>query len=238
MTGGLSQLIPFIRLLRAGDSFLMYPSGTRTRTGLFVEYRDAFREPGAVSLFLAQAQRRRPDVKVAAALMTRTYNPVKDMSAIVFCEPHYLPPGADRAAQREFDARLVRVMAEQVEINVPHVISALCYSRCLRRGGDIVSPSVLFAAAKTVFSALEGRRVDPAAETELEEELDKTLAFLAKKGALTRHRGRVRLNRNAILASPSHDLHYMVKNPVKHFVNQILHLPDVTRIIQNVAQEM
>ncbi|HIJ64881.1 MAG TPA: hypothetical protein HPP77_02940, partial [Candidatus Hydrogenedentes bacterium] len=101
---GLSQIIPFIKVLCEEDSFLMYPSGTRSRSGLFVEYRDGFEEPGAVSLFVAQAQRRRPDLEVAVVPMTRTYNPVTGKSALIFCAPQSLPHGADRTAQRAFDA--------------------------------------------------------------------------------------------------------------------------------------
>jgi len=66
----IGQLRPFINVLRNGESFIMYPGRTRSRSGVIFEYRDDVQEPGSAAFFLAQARRGHDDLDVAVVPLT------------------------------------------------------------------------------------------------------------------------------------------------------------------------
>ena len=103
----LSQVKPFLQILETPGSFLMFPAGTRSRSGLLMEYRPGREDPGGASFFIAHAQRRHPERRVAAVPVCRTYNPVSRQTTVVFGAPAYLKIPADRDALRRFDHELV-----------------------------------------------------------------------------------------------------------------------------------
>ena len=231
----ISQMKPFFRVLKEGKCFIMYPTGTRSRTGAFMEYRDEVEEPGGVGFFVAHAQRTNPDVAVPAVPLGRTYNPVNKHDALAFGKPLYLPQNAGREEQRDFDLRLAVAMAQEVELNVAHLTSALLYLRCLHRIDGPVTVGELENAIREVVEGLEGRHVDPAARSDLPRELKRTLRFLEKGGMLQRTGDSVLPNAQAILSAPEPDSRYKKTNPVKHLTNQIIHLGDVCAALEGVV---
>ncbi|HNR34838.1 MAG TPA: hypothetical protein PKO36_06640 [Candidatus Hydrogenedentes bacterium] len=226
------QLKPFVDLLRQSHAFLIYPGRSRSRSGLFVEYRDWINSPGATSFFLAQAQEGYPEARVAAVPVARTFNPVKKTCALVFGAPLFLPPGADRAAQREFDYRLVVAMSDLVEVNVAQILAAYVYLHSLHGFSDEMETEVLKECLRAIFGRITRRYVDPAAYADLENEIRRTLRFLARHGVVRLRAGRVHLNREAILSVPRTIGDYRKRNPVKYLANQILHMSDVVRAVE------
>lgn len=226
------QLKPFVDLLRASHAFLIYPGRSRSRSGLFVEYRDWINSPGATSFFLAQAQESCPETKVGAIPVARTFNPIKNGCSLVFGAPLYLPPGTDRAAQREFDYRLVVAMSDLVEVNAGQILSAYLYLHCLHGLPDTLDIAVLVQRIRSVLDGVTRRHVDPAAYADLEGEIRRALHFLRKRGLLRVGPRRVRLNRDAVLSVPKSISEYSKRNPLKYLANQILHMPDVVRAIE------
>ena len=231
----LTQLKPFISLLREHGAFIMYPGRSRSRTGVFIEYRDGIDEPGGVTFLIAQAQRNRPDLKVPAVPMARTQNLVTKKSVIIFGEPIYLPHDADRAAQRALDFRLIELMGDLVEINVAHVVAGIVYLHALHGCSKPIQIETLGRAVENALARMPDRRIDPAARTRRSAELDATLTYFEHCEMLTRDSGGVLPNGTAVLAAPPHDTTYGKQNPVKYIVNQILHLPDVTAAIEEQA---
>lgn len=226
------QLKPFVELLRESESFLIYPGRSRSRSGLFVEYREWIHSPGATSFFLAQAQEGCPEIQVAAVPVARTFNPVNGKCALAFGAPLSLPPGADRSAQREFDYRLIVAMSDLVEVNTAQVLSTYLYLRCLHGLPDTLDVEILIGHVRRVFGKVSRRHVDPSAYNHLSEDVWQTLRFLRKRGLLHLKRKRVCLNRNAVLAVPSSIAEYRKRNPLKYLANQILHMSDVIRSIE------
>lgn len=231
----LSQLKPFLKLLQEGGSFVIYPGRTRTRTGTFVEYRDAIDEPGATSFLIAQAQRRDPSLRVPIVPMAQTFHPLTKGSAVVFGPPLYLPRGADRRRQRELDFHLMTAMAELVEINVPQVLSALVLLRCMHGLTGTIERAALQDDVASVLAGIRNRHVDPAAQGDLEGLVARILAFLRQKGMVETPGRGVALNVAKILDAPPHDMAYKQKNPIKYLANQILHLPDVVAAIEQAV---
>lgn len=233
----LSQLKPFIEVLRSGESFIMYPGRTRSRSGLLVEYREGIDEPGAVSFFLVQAQRGQPDRRVACVPVVRTHNPVARQTAVAFGEPLYLAPDADRAAQRAFDFDLMTRLGDLVEINVPQVVSVLLYLHALHRRSAALAVTVLASDVKAVLDSLEGRLIDPAARTHLRRCLEQTLRWLAARGMIEWRKPSVTVVPEAVLAAPPLDSEYREKNPVKYLANQVLHMTDLVAAAERVYWE-
>jgi hypothetical protein len=229
----LSQLKPFIKVLRDRDSILIYPTRTRTRTGAIVEYPEGHEEPGGVSFFLVQAQRGQEGLRIPVSPITRTDNPVNDTVTLVFGEQLFLEPDASREAQREFDYNLLPRIAENVVVNVPLVVAPLLYLRCLHGLPAELDAADLSRDVKRVFDALEGRLLER--PDDLDGEVLQTLQWLAERKALTLTGTRAALNREQILSAPPHDRDYKRANPVKYLANQILHLADLIAAIEEVV---
>jgi 1-acyl-sn-glycerol-3-phosphate acyltransferase len=232
----LSQLRPFFRILEEEESFIMYPGRTRSRSGLFTEYRGGLDEPGAVSFFLQHVQRRKPEPPVAVVPLTRTYNPATRRSTVVVGEPQYLPAGAGREAQREFDFNLMKVLGDRVEVNAAHTVAALAYLRCLHAHPSEVPAAWFEDGTRRVLEAVRANRcVDPDSLNDAAGQVRRVLRWLAKSGMLERRGASVVLNREAILYAPAPDRDYRRRNPVKYLTNQILHLPDVVAALEEAA---
>lgn len=231
----LSQLKPFLRLLKEDGGFVMYPGYSRSCSGVFMEYRGAIKEPGGVSFFVASAQRSRPDVRVAAVPVIRSYNPVSKRSAVVFGRALYLDTNADRAAQRAFDCDLVWEMSQYLEVNVPQALSAILYLRCLHGRPNPVSVAELRETASQFFQGCTHPYIDPEAKRDIGGAVLRTLDYHQKRGMLHREHDQVTLDREAILSVPDLTPKYRHLNSVKYLLNQILHLQDVTARLHEVA---
>ncbi len=233
-----SQLRPFLGLLREGKCFMMYPGRTRSRSGLFMEYREGIDEPGSVAFFLALVGRGQDAVQVPAVPATRTYNPVTRRSTLVFGKPLYADPGAKRAEQRLLDFRLYEAMSDLVEMTVPHLVSALLYVRCLHHLPQTLEVRALEAAVAQVLEAVQHRPIEPEALANLPKAVKKTLKYLRKQGVLQLHQSTIELDTAAILSCPPLDKSYGELNPVKYLTNQILHLLDVMAAVEQAALAM
>lgn len=235
----LTQLKPFIALLREQAAFIMYPGRSRSRTGVFVEYRDGIDEPGGVTFLVAQAQRNRPELNVPIVPFARTSNLATKASVVVFGPPVYLPQNADRAAQRDLDFRIVEMMGDLVEINVMHVVAGIIYLRCLHGRAEPLGVDTLDKAVESALSQLTDRIIDPEAHSHRARAIGSALAFLERSGNgndfIRLNGGNVLVNADAVLFSPAHDTTYRKTNPIKYTVNQILHLPDVIDAIEHAA---
>ncbi len=223
----LSQLKPFIKLLREHESFIIFPGRTRSRTGLLFEYRDGIDEPGSVSFFIVQARRGRPELRIAAVPLVRTVNPMTKVSSLVFGKPWYLPEDADRAAQRDFDFSFVASLGDLVEISALHLVALILYLRCLHSLPDAQPLTELTEAVAKLAAAIRHRHLEPAMAGAVDGEVGRAVRWLAKRGMLRREGGAVVAKRDAILAVPPSLKEYGKSNPIKHLVNQILHMSDV-----------
>ena len=229
----LAQIKPFIALLRERAAFIMYPGRSRSRTGVFIEYREGIDEPGGVTFLVAQAQRNRPDVRVAIVPMVRTLNLATKKSAVVFGEPAYLPEDADRAAQRDLDFRLIELMGGLVEINVTHIVAGIVYLHCLHGHDGPLRIDAIDAAVADALGQLPDRRIDPAARSDHRVQLEATLEHFARAHLVVRCTDSITPIVDAVLAAPPHDTTYRKINPIKFAINQILHLQDVIDAIES-----
>lgn len=234
----LSQLKPFLGFLEQGMGIVMFPGRTRTRSGLFVEYRGDFQEPGGVSFFIHHTQRRNEGLTVGAVPVVRTFNPVNKHSTMIFGPAQYLVRDADKEAQRDFDCRLVEVMAGLVEVNVAHVLSALLYLRCLHALTGPLPMDGLQNAVKEVLTETGHPYIHPENMEELPTMVRKTLAYLEKRSMLTRKGRTVVPNAGAILNVPELNGSYRKQNAVKYLTNQILHLSGVTSLVEKKARAL
>ncbi len=229
----LAQLRPFMNFLMDGSSFSMFPGHTRSCSGVFVEYRDTFQEPGGVSFFIHQTQRRQPDVRVPAIPVVRTYNPVSKRSAMIIGEPVYLESDATRDIQRAFDIRLVVAMSQYFEINVPIVLSAVLYLRCLHALPNPVREEELTDIVARILEKTDHPYIDPEGLEQTALAVRQTITYLQKRKMLVRRGDAVECDVEAILSVPDLTSKYRLLNPVKYLTNQILHLGEVTGLIQD-----
>ena len=230
------QLKPLVTLLRKPDTFLIYPGRSRSRNGAFFEYRDDVQELGSVGFFLAHAQSGHPELQIPAVPMARAFNPATKCSTIVFGPPHYLEMegtrSPDRARQRAFDFALFQAMADLVEVNAAHLVATMFYLNALHGCSNSLEMSVLQENVRKIAEILQNRYVDPALTTQPDAEVEQVVTYLGEKGIVTRSGGSIILDHKAILTVPSAEVSYRRANPIRYLTNQILHLPDVTGLVE------
>ena len=233
-----SQLKPFLRYLDEGALLMMYPSGTRSRSGALVEYRSLDQEPGGTSFFIHQTQRRHPDWNVPAIPVTRTLNPVTRQSTMVFGPPLYLEHGAGRDEQRSFDGKAICALAPLIDLNVPIILGALLYLRCLHQRDDAIAEDRLYAVVEEIMTETSHAYVNATDLEDIPKAVRRCLAYFAPGGFVQCRGGQVRPASERVLSSPDLDSNYRRNNPVKHLSNHILHLPEVVRHVETSALDL
>lgn len=231
-SASIAQLRPLVDMLLAPDSFVIFPGGGRSMSGLWMESHVGD-EPGSMAFFLAQAQRKDPSLAAPAVPVGRTYNPVKRASAVIVGEPRFLEPGARREAQRAFDDALFTDISDLVEIHLLHVLSGLLYLRCHHQQAKPIDRKQLSLQCRAVLDGLTGRYLDPALPASLERDLDRALHFLRQHGMLNLDREHILLDRDAILAPRLPTPGFRKENPVQFHLNQIVHLADVMAALEH-----
>jgi len=231
----LSQMKPFLEILKKPGSFVIFPGRTRTRSGLVMEFREGFDEPGGVSFFLMHGQRR-CGVPIPCVPIARTHNVMTHKSAVVIAPPRYLDPAASRDAQRDFDFALAVAIGELIEINLIHIVSGLLYLRALHARDPRVRVDALLAAVQQVVRGLlPPRHHDPALDHVGAKDLRRVLRFLARRGLLRAQGADFDILPEAVLSVPPLDTTYLKRNPIKYHVNQILHLGDVVALLEDAV---
>lgn len=228
------QMKPFIQALEEGHSFFLFPGGTRSLSGLFMEYRGDLTEPGGVSFFPAMVQRRLPDAIVGVVPMARSYNPVENDTLVTIGKPMYLAANASRAEQREMDFQLIENMAALVKIDVAHVLAAYLYLNALH-GKNRISLEETQDRTRDVLQEFIMTSTDPAAMLRLEKQIMRALKYFEKHEMLSVNGPDIELNKDSVLASPPVDRAYKRVNPIKYLTNQLLHLKDETAAIERAV---
>ena len=230
-----TQLKPFVEVLRRGDAFFMYPSGTRTRSGLFMELPDSRQEPGSASFFLAQAGRKSESGTPVAVPMARTANIVTGWNTIVFGAPMTLAPGAHRAEQRDFDADLIERMGNMIELQASHALAALLFLWTTHNRAETRTLEELCTAVKRVLESSGHDLIAPYTASTLAAEVRGAVRCFQRAGLLRESKEGVTPNLDAIRQLPAPDLRLWKKHPVRYLVNQTIHLPGFTAAAERVA---
>lgn len=232
---GPEQLQPFLDLLLEDKAFLIYPGRSRSRSGMVFEYRDWIRSPGKTSHFPAELHVLRPEVRLPIVPVMRTANLVTGRTVVRFGPACYMEPGLEPEQQRLFDYALVERIAELVDINVPQVASLVLYLRCLHGLPPRIAISALEHAIRTILERQRHPFVDPDARTHTGKHLRATLAFFQKAGLLLVDGADIVADPPRILLAPPIDDRYRKNNPLKFFVNQVLHVPTLIEAAESVV---
>jgi len=230
------QLRPFINVLRNGESFIIYPGRTRSRSGIVFEYRGEVQEPGSASFFVAQAQRGHQEgLDVAVVPLTRTWNIATGKDTVVLGHPLRLPPRASREEQRALDFALVEAIAENVTVTATQIAAGILYLRALHGLPETMQRKEFDEKARAVVERITDHYVDPQAHSDLAGEVSAALRHFGKAGLVHLSRAVIRLDRSKVLATPPLDRTFRKLNPVKYSLNQILHFADVTQALEEIV---
>ena len=228
----LGQIKTFVDVLQRGESFMLYPGRSRSCSGMLIDYRDNIQTPGGISFFLHALQNRDPDLKASAIPAARNYNLVTRHTSVIFGPEQILKRGASREEQRAFDSRLIEVLGHLIEINVTQILAALLYMRCLHGMKAPIAVDDLSEMVQGLIDETRHPYIDPEDAEDIPAAVDRTLRFFRKCGMLERNGAKVIPNVEKILSVPELTTKYRKENPVKYLTNQILHLGDVTALIE------
>jgi 1-acyl-sn-glycerol-3-phosphate acyltransferase len=255
--GAYSQMKRFIDVLLDGGCFIIFPTGTRSRSGHVMELPPPL-ELGTVSFFAAMAQRKASEKARPVAMVPTgiSFDPVSKRMTLVFGESRYLAIGSpdrrlDREALSEFDVEIVRAASRLVEINLVHLcalylLNWVWHSGELRKSdghGVRVERSVLIEDLAEIVSHLKsgaGLCLGDSLDSELEPQLRRVERFFASKGMIRISGNELLLRSERILSAPSLDHDYRKRNPVKYLANQIAHFDEIVsaveeRVLRNVG---
>jgi 1-acyl-sn-glycerol-3-phosphate acyltransferase len=254
-SGAYSQMKRFIRLLLDDDCFIIFPTGTRSRSGHVMELPPQMLELGKTSFFAVIAQRERfgkhgggraqpvPMVPVGMSC-----DPVSGRIALVFGEPEYLAPDPpdtkiDRAVLSEFDQQLVRTISRLVEINLSHIAALYILHYAWhpgdlpdRSGNEIVLKRSVFTDDLTEIvqdiKKEDGLILSDSLKSELDSELRRVEKLFARRGMLKTAREELLLLKSCILSAPPVDHDYRKRNPVKYLANQVAHFDEIVSMVE------
>ncbi len=262
-SGAYSQMKRFIRLLVDDGCFIIFPTGTRSKSGLVMELPPGLDELGKISFFASMAQRERYS-KHGADRVTLvpmvpigvSFDPTVKKTTLVFGEPVYLtsdPPNKKihRTVLTEFDSQLVRSVSRLVEVNMAH-LSALyllhyawhCGAQPDRNGQDIyLERKVLAGDIAEIISDVKkkgGLLLGDSLTSELDSELRKVEKLFAHRSMIKKTGEGFLLSRDRVLSAPLVDREYRKRNPVKYLSNQVAHLEEIvsaveTRVLKTVG---
>ncbi len=233
-----AQLKRFVDMLLGGRGFILYPGRTRSCSGLLMDYREGVDRPGGISFFLHAVQGRDERIVVSAVPAVRNFNPVTKHTSVIFGPEQLLRRGVSRAEQRAFDERLIEVLGPLVEVNAVQVVSAVIYLRCIHGMRGPIELAELTRIVAAVFDSTAHAYLDPEDTGDIARAVRGALRYLRKHGMMDWRGSRITPNADAILATPPLTTKFRKQNPVKFLTNQILHLADVTRPIEDRVLEL
>ena len=228
----LGQMKVFVNLLLNGESFIMFPGRTRSRSGLLMEYRGSFVEPGSISFFLAMTQRKAKDGVFSAVPVSRNFNPVRNHTAMVYGPEQFLDATATREEQRAFDLRMIEEMSKLVEISVVQVISASLYTVALHALAESVPAATLESWVRSIRESSTHPWWDEEDDADLGEAIRLALGWLEERGMIRLDGDNIALNTQKFLFAPGLESDYFAQNPVKYLTNQTLHLGEHIEAVQ------
>ena len=262
-SGAYSQMKRFIRLLLDDGCFIIFPTGTRSRSGLVMELPPELDELGKVSFFAAMAQRERfgkgeagPVSPVPMVPIGISFDPVSKRTTLVFGEPVYLRTDSQdkkihRTVMTEFDMQLVRSVSRLVEVNLAHVsaLYLLHYAwhsgeELDRNGRDICLRRAVFAndLADIVRDLKEkgGLFLGDSLTSEFDSELRRVEKLFVQRSMIKTADQGLLLHLDRILSASPVGPDYRKRNPVKYLANQVAHLEEVvgtveTRVLKTIG---
>jgi 1-acyl-sn-glycerol-3-phosphate acyltransferase len=253
--GAYSQMKSFIRLLLDGGCLIIFPTGSRSRSGHVMELLPKMLGLGQMSFFAVMVQRERfgksgggRPQPVPMVPVGMSCDAVSGSTKLVFGEPEYLaldPPDAkiDRAVLSEFDEQLVRTITSLVEINLSHIAALYVlhyawHSGSLpdRSGNKILLKRGVFTDDLNEIvehiKKMDGLLLSDSIKSNLDSELRLVERLFARRGMLRRGREELRLRKKRILSSPPVDHRYRRRNLVKYLANQVAHFDEVVSVVE------
>lgn len=235
----LSQLKFFVGLLEKGDSFILFPGRTRTCSGVLMDYRGPFQEPGGISFFLHQLQRKHPEEKVSAVPCYRNYNPRTKHTCCVFGDEQFLKPGASRDEQRAFDAHLVEAMAPYVTVNAVQLVAVYLFLHTVHAGLDPIGMDEIAEAITACVDESLHPYWDEEDAADWNAAVRGAVKFFDESDCVILGREDFVLDREAILFLPELTSKFRKINPVRFHANEILHLaPVIERVESEVLKRL
>jgi len=253
--GAYSQMKRFIRLLLDDGCLIIFPTGSRSRSGHVMELLPQMLGLGQMSFFAVMAQRERFGQDgggrvqpVPMVPVSMSCDPISGRTKLVFSEPEYLapdPPDAktDRAVLSEFDQQLVRTISRLVEINLSH-IAALYILHYAWHSGDLPDRSgnkiVLKRSAFTndlteiveQIKEMDGLLLSDSVRSGLDSELRRVERLFARRGMLRTAGEELLLLKNRILSAPPVDHRYRKRNAVKYLANEVAHFTEIVSMVE------
>ena len=232
----LSQMRPFVELLKSGETFVMYPMGTRTRSGVLVEYRTLEQEPGGASFFAIQAQRKEQPGHIPLVPLVRTLDITNDKSTIIFGEPGWPTSAMSREQRASFDAETIAKLGNLVEINSANLLCIFLYIVCLHGVSGRRSIQSIIEQLQRLLSELSvSRYVNAGALSNTDVEVRRVLRYLELKGLVSIDGDILELMTERILHAPAPAMHYRKENPLRYLANQLLHFADVVDAVERMV---
>jgi len=263
-SGAYSQMKRFIRLLLEDGCFIIFPTGTRSRSGHVMEVPPPL-ELGKISFFAVTAQRERftreGANRVSPVAMVPTgisFDPISRRTTLVFGRPSYLtvdPPNkkVQRTILNEFDRQLIRSVSRLVEINLAQLAALYLLHYAWHSGnlpnrheeGIYLKRSVFSNDLTEIVRGIRGKGgllFSDSLNREPNSELKRVEKLFARRAMLKTVEEGLLLYQDRLLSAPPVDHDYRKHNPVKYFANQVAHLEEVvstveTRVLGTVSTE-
>ncbi|HOV61333.1 MAG TPA: lysophospholipid acyltransferase family protein [Candidatus Hydrogenedentes bacterium] len=218
------QLRPALNALRTGEACALFPSGTRSRTGAWIEYRPGDIEvPGDPAALAALGARMAelPAMPVVPAGIT--CHPVSGEITVAFGPPIFVAARSEPANLVACNAEICAATGNLVEVNAAHLVATLLWAMNTH-GRERLGTRRLVQAVLDWISSTDHALIHPALRHEPGTACLQACHFFARQGCARLAGNELIVCPKRVNTCPPWTVTYRKKNPVRYWTNQVLHL--------------
>ena len=219
-----AQLRPAFQALRLGQACVLFPTGTRSRTGAWLEYRpDEIEGPGDPAALAALGARLAglPALPVVPAGITR--HPVSRGVTVAFGKPIPIEARSDPTVLSAQNDMICAAIGDLVEVHTVHLAAALLWTMSIH-GRDRLSTRRLIHSVLDWLAASTHPVIHPELRREPEAACQRACRYFARRGYIRLSGNEIILRQARINICPPWNTAYRKMNPVRYWTNQIRHL--------------
>jgi len=219
-----TQLRQALQAMRSGEACVLFPSGTRSRTGVWLEYRPGEIEaPGSPAALAAVGARVAglSALPVVPAGITR--HPVSGGVTVTFGEPMAIEARTDPAGLARKNAVLCAAIGELVEVHAVHLTAALLWTMSVHGRNRLSTHRLVHSVTDWVASNARAV-VHPELWREPEAASLRACQYFVRQRCVGLAGNEIILRRERTDVCPPWTTAYRKINPVRYWTNQILHL--------------
>jgi len=222
-----AQLRPALQSLKEGNACALFPGGTRSRTGAWIEYRpgeeNTHGDPAALAALAARVAGK-PEIPVIPMGITR--HPILRQVTVAFGSPIRVASRGDASELAARNQEICHAIGLLTEVHAVHLVAAIIWALCTHHRKSFPLKTVVHAVMDWAASP-PCPLVHPELIREPESACRRACAYFARLGYLRIAGREIYPRESRVNNCPPWTTGYRRANPVRYWTNQVLHIKGI-----------